>query len=60
MIRDTPPSQDASTHQIWDSYLKLYKKYAPDMIILKTRPEVKVNVTVTVTLPCQDAFTHQI
>ena len=20
--RDTPPTQDASTHQIWDSYLK--------------------------------------
>ena len=22
MVRDTPLSQDASTHQIWDSYLK--------------------------------------
>ena len=21
-FHDTPPSQDASTHQIWDSYLK--------------------------------------
>ena len=26
MVRDTPPSQDASTHQIWDSYLKEYKE----------------------------------
>ena len=22
MVRETPSSQDASTHQIWDSYLK--------------------------------------
>ena len=22
MVRDTPPSQDAPTHQIWDSSLK--------------------------------------
>ena len=47
MIRDTLSSQDASTHQIWDSYLKQYKRYAPDTIILKTRSEVKVKVTVT-------------
>ena len=31
MVSDTPPSQDASTHQIWNSYLKEYRKYAPDM-----------------------------
>ena len=30
MVRDTPPSQDASTHQIWNSYLKEYRRYAPD------------------------------
>ena len=47
MVCDTSSSQDASTHQIWDSYLKLYKRYAPDTIILKTRSEVKVKVTVT-------------
>ena len=41
MVCDTPPSQDASTHQIWNSYLKQYKRYVPDMIILKTRSEVK-------------------
>ena len=29
--------QDAFTHQIWESYLKKYKRCAPDTIILKTR-----------------------
>ena len=79
MVCDTPPSQDVSTHQIWNSYLKEYRRYAldtqlwytalshpkmhlhtkseiptsnnmiyaPDRIILKTRSEVKVKVTVT-------------
>ena len=45
MRRDTPPSQDAFTHQIW--LPQKHKKYAPDMIILKTRLEVKFKVTVT-------------
>ena len=31
MVRNTLPSQDASTHQIWNSYLKEYRRYAPDM-----------------------------
>ena len=39
MVCDTPPSQDAYTHQIWISYHKEYKRYAPDRIILKTRSE---------------------
>ena len=30
MVRDTPPFQDVSTHQIWNSYLKEYRRYAPD------------------------------
>ena len=30
MVCHTPPSQDASTHQIWNSYLKKYRRYAPD------------------------------
>ena len=30
MVRDTPPSQDVSTHQIWYSYLKEYRRYGPD------------------------------
>ena len=26
----TPSSQDAFRHQIWNSYLKEYRRYAPD------------------------------
>ena len=48
MVRDTPPSQDAFPHQIWNSYLKEYRRYAPDSKqFLETRSEVKVNVTGT-------------
>ena len=48
MVRDTLPSQDAFIHQIWNSYLKKYRRYAPDsMPILETWSEVKVKVTVT-------------
>ena len=42
MERDNPPFQDAFTHQIWNFYLKEYKRCAPDTIILKTRSNVKV------------------
>ena len=43
MVCDTPPSQDAFTHQI-----KEYRRYASDsMQFLETRSEVKVKVTVT-------------
>ena len=45
MVHDTQISQDASTPKTWNSYLKEYKRYAPDTIILKTRSEVKVTVT---------------
>ena len=45
MKRDIPPSEDASTRQIWNSYLKEYERYVPDTIILKTRSEVNVTVT---------------
>ena len=45
MVCDTLPSQDAFTHQILNYYLKEYKRYAPDTIILKTRSEVRVTVT---------------
>ena len=45
---DPPSSQDAFTHQIWNSYLKEYKRYAPDsMQFLETKSEVKLKVTVT-------------
>ena len=30
MVCDTPPSQDVSTDQIWNSYLKEYRRYGPD------------------------------
>ena len=73
MVRDTPPSQDAPTHQIWNSYLKEYRGYAPDkkrdgriavhFITIKTKSKVKVTLTkkmVRDTPPSQDASTHQI
>ena len=64
MVGDTPPSHDAFTHQICNSDLKENKRYTPYIIILKTRSEVKVKVTVTQmiydTLSSQYAFTHQI
>ena len=45
MVSDTPPSQNAYSHQIWNSYLKEYKRYDPNTIFLKTRSEVKDTVT---------------
>ena len=30
MVCDTLSSEDAFTHQIWNSHLKEYKRYAPD------------------------------
>ena len=48
MICDTPSSQYAFTQQIWISFLKEYRNYAPDSIqFLETRSEVKLKVTVT-------------
>ena len=45
---DTLSSQDAFRHQFWNSYLKEYRKYAPDsMQFLEIRSEVKFKVTVT-------------
>ena len=46
MVCDTLPSQDAFTHQISNSYLIEYRRYAPDsMQFLETRSEFKVTVT---------------
>ena len=48
MVCDTPPFQDAFTHQIWNLYLIEYRRYAPDsMQFLETRSEVNFKVTVT-------------
>ena len=38
-------TRDALTQQIWNFYLKEYKRCAPDTSILKTRSKVKVTVT---------------
>ena len=60
MVHDTQPSQNVFIHQIWNSYLKKYRRYAPDsMPILETRSEVKVT-DVHDTPPSHDASTHQI
>ena len=46
MICDTLSSQYTFIHQIWNSYLKEYRRYAPDsMQFLEIRSEVKVTVT---------------
>ena len=48
MVCDTPSSQDVFTHQSWNSYLKEFRRYAPDsMQFLETRSEVKFKITVT-------------
>ena len=47
MVCDILPSQDASTHLIWNSYLKEYRSFASDLMpTLEPRSEVKVTVTV--------------
>ena len=65
MVCDTQSSQDAFTHQIWNSYLKEYSRYAPDsMQFLKSRSIVKFKVSDPImvhdTSSFQDASTHQI
>ena len=44
-VCDTLQPQDVSTHQMWGSYVKLYRRYAPDMVPLELLPEIKVTVT---------------
>ena len=47
MVCESPPFQDAFTHEIWNSFLKEYRRYAPDsMQFLETRSEVKFKVIV--------------
>ena len=46
MVRDTPSSQDASTHQIWNAYLKEYRRYAPD-----TKRDGHTDSAITICLP---------
>ena len=48
MVCDTLSSQDTFNQQIWNSYLKENRRYAPDsMQFLETRSEVKFKVIVT-------------
>ena len=66
MVCDTPSSQDVFTHQSWNTYLKEYRRYAPDSTqFLETRSEVKFKghsdpIMVRDTSTSQDASTHQI
>ena len=48
MVCDTSSSQDTFKHQIWNSYLKEIRIYAPDsMQFIETRSEDKFKVMVT-------------
>ena len=53
MVRDTPPYQDASTYQIWDSYLKEYRRYALDTKRdgRMDRRTLRVDSVITICLP---------
>ena len=53
MVRDTPPSQDASTHQIWNSYLKEYRRYGPDTKAGRTHggTDGQTDSAITICLP---------
>ena len=46
MVPNTPSSQDASTHQIWKTYLKEYRRYAPD-----TNRDGRTDSAITICLP---------
>ena len=58
MVRDTPPSQDLFTHQICDSYLKEYRRYAPETLILQTRSDIKAGQKWYVTLRHPEMHLH--
>ena len=60
MVYDTPPYQDASTHQTWNFYLNQNRKYALDMIILEMRSGEGYNDLKMVlnTPQFKDASTH--
>ena len=62
MVHDTPPSQNVSTHQIWDSSLNINRRNALNRIILEIRSgqgHSDLNMVLNTLLP-QDASTHQI
>ena len=46
MVRGSLPSLDAFTQQLWNSYLKEHRRYAPDLNqFQESRSEVMANVT---------------
>ena len=49
MVRDTPPSRDVSTHQIWNSYIKEYRRYGPDTKAGRT--DGRTDSAITICLP---------
>ena len=53
MVRDTPPSQDVSTHKSWNSYLKGYRRYGPDTKAGRTdrRTDGWTDSAITICLP---------
>ena len=52
MIYDIRSSQYAFTHQIWNSYLKEYRRHALDsMQFLETRSEVKMHPHILFGIP---------
>ena len=46
MVCHTLRRHDVSTYEIRESYLKEYRKYIPETIILELRPDIKLKVTV--------------
>ena len=63
MVCTTPPSQEELPPQIWDSYIKLYRRYALDTIILENEVRGQGHSDpkmVCDTQASQDAFTYQI
>ena len=49
MVRDTLPSQDVSTSQIWNSYLKECRRYGPDTKAGRT--DGRTDSAITICLP---------
>ena len=50
MVCDTPPSQDVSTYQIWNPYLKESRRYGPDTK-RDGRTDTRTDCAITICLP---------
>ena len=62
LVHDTPPSQDASSYKLCDSYLNQYWRCASEIIILEMRSRSRTQWPKMVcdTPPFQDAYTLRI